>query len=277
MLPASARMPSVTPGIWTHLGQRARVWPGRNWPLGATWSPESTNFAVYAPNATACWVCLFDDDGVETRHQLTEHSLGIWHGALPGRRAGHALRLPGRRPVGARPRGCGSTRTSCCSTPTPWPPPARCAPEPAIFGYQMGDPTQRRRAGLRAVHRAQRRRRPVLRLGGRRRRCGAGGATPSIYELHVKGFTKLHDRVPEELRGTYAGLGSPAVVEYLARPRRHRRRAAAGAPVLLRAGAARARADELLGLQHDQLLRPRRRRTPRRATAASRSPSSSRW
>ena len=35
-----------------------------------------------------------------------------------------------------------------------------------------------------------------------------------IYELHVKGFTKLHDRVPEEQRGTYAGLGSPAVVEY---------------------------------------------------------------
>src|SRR3954470_10399047 len=88
MLPASARMRCVTPGIWTHLGQRARVWPGRNWPLGATWSPDSTNFAVYSPNATECWVCVFDDEGVETRHQLTERSLGIWHGAIPEVRPG---------------------------------------------------------------------------------------------------------------------------------------------------------------------------------------------
>ncbi|MCW2827979.1 MAG: glgX 2, partial [Marmoricola sp.] len=65
------------------------MWPGRAWPLGATWGEESTNFAVYAPNATALWVCLFadpegDKDGVETRHELTEQTLGIWHGALPG-------------------------------------------------------------------------------------------------------------------------------------------------------------------------------------------------
>ena len=48
------------------------------------------------------WVCLFDDDGNETRHQLTEQTLGIWHGALPGVDARHALRLPGRRALGAR-------------------------------------------------------------------------------------------------------------------------------------------------------------------------------
>lgn len=39
----------VTPGIWSHPGQTAKVWPGRNYPLGSTWSEESTNFAVYAP------------------------------------------------------------------------------------------------------------------------------------------------------------------------------------------------------------------------------------
>jgi len=84
----------VTPSTWTHLGQTAQVWPGRNWPLGATWSAESTNFAVYAPAATEVWLCLFEEgpDGgeLEVRHQLTEQSLGIWHGALPGVRPGTA-------------------------------------------------------------------------------------------------------------------------------------------------------------------------------------------
>src|SRR3954453_23657291 len=73
---------------WTRLGETASVWPGHNWPLGATWSEASTNFAVHAPNATALWVCLFDDDEDgsehETRYALTEQSLGIWHGAIPG-------------------------------------------------------------------------------------------------------------------------------------------------------------------------------------------------
>ena len=75
----------VTPSLWRNLGDRAPVWPGRNWPLGATWSPSSTNFAVHAPNATAVWLCLLDDgpgEG-ERRFPLTEQSLGIWHGALP--------------------------------------------------------------------------------------------------------------------------------------------------------------------------------------------------
>ena len=51
----------VTPGEWSAADERVDVWPGRNWPLGATWGEESTNFAVHAPDATAMWVCLFDD------------------------------------------------------------------------------------------------------------------------------------------------------------------------------------------------------------------------
>ena len=74
----------VTPREWTAAGESVAVWPGRNWPLGATWGEESTNFAVYAPEATCLWLCLFDEDGTETQHELTERSLGIWHGALPG-------------------------------------------------------------------------------------------------------------------------------------------------------------------------------------------------
>ena len=76
--------PPETSTVWKHDGETMAVWPGRNYPLGATWSSESTNFAVYAPEARALWVCLFDEAGVETRHRLTEQAVGVWHGAIPG-------------------------------------------------------------------------------------------------------------------------------------------------------------------------------------------------
>src|SRR4029077_6099129 len=62
------------------------AWPGSHQPLGATWGPQSTNFAVFAPEANGVELCLFDEvDGAdtETRYVLTERTLGIWHGALP--------------------------------------------------------------------------------------------------------------------------------------------------------------------------------------------------
>ncbi len=84
-----------------------------------------------------------------------------------------------------------------------------------------------------------------------------------IYELHVKGFTKLHPDVPEKLRGTYAGLGSDAAIRYLKSlgvtavellpVHEHRRRSAPG----------RKEAGELLGLQHARLFRPAAAVTPR--------------
>jgi hypothetical protein len=77
-----------------------------------------------------------------------------------------------------------------------------------------------------------------------------------IYETHVKGFTKLHPEVPEELRGTYAGLAQQPVIDYLVEPRRHQHRAAPGPALRARTDAARARAHELLGLQPRRLLRP---------------------
>ncbi|TCJ23187.1 glycogen debranching protein GlgX [Nocardioides jejuensis] len=191
----------------------APTWPGRHWPLGATWSEESTNFAVHAPAATAVWICLVDDEGVETRLQLTEHRLGIWHGAVPG--------VPPGTRYGFRADG-------------PWDPAGglRFNPEkllldpyaravsgvleagPAIFSHDLDDPTVR--SGLDSagsvplgvvVH-------DDFDWGGDallRRRW----RDTVIYELHTRGFTKLHDRIPAELRGTYAGLGHEVVTSYL--------------------------------------------------------------
>ena len=81
---ASDTMSRVTPGTWSRPGESAAVWPGRTWPLGVDWGEEATNVAIHAPEATRMWFCVFDDADAETRHELTEVSLGIWHGAIPG-------------------------------------------------------------------------------------------------------------------------------------------------------------------------------------------------
>jgi glycogen debranching enzyme GlgX len=217
----------------------APAWPGSHQPLGAEWGPESTNFAVHAPEATGVVLCLFDDDGsggeVETRYTLTERTLGIWHGAVPGL-------WPGQR-YGYRAEG-------------PWDPargrvfnPAKLLLDPyaravsgtvdptgPIHGYRHPGADTLRSGGdreqLEALRRAQ-----------RGPRCDTDSAPyvqrsvvvhddfdwgddelvrprtkwtdTVVYELHVKGFTARHTEVPEELRGTYAGLTTDAAVHYL--------------------------------------------------------------
>ena len=79
-----------------------------------------------------------------------------------------------------------------------------------------------------------------------------------IYEVHVKGFTKRHPGVREDLRGTYAGLASDEAIAHLRALGRHRRRAAAGAPQRRRAPPRGQGAHQLLGLQLDRLPRPAR-------------------
>ncbi len=189
------------------------MWPGRNWPLGATWSLESTNFAVYAPRATRAWICLFDNEGVETAHEMTEVSLGIWSGAVPGV-------APGTR-YGFRTDGPWDPDQGLRFNPAQLllDPYARAVsgdftPHPAAFDYVHGSP-QLRSDDDSAPY--------VPRCVVVHDEFDWGEDAPLrrrwrdtvIYELHVKGMTVLHDRVPPELRGTYAGLATPAVTDYL--------------------------------------------------------------
>ena len=271
---ASWTMPRV-PGLWRTRDEVAPIWPGTNHPLGSTWSEESTNFAVWAPEATAAYVCLVDDDGAEVRHRLTEQSLGIWHGAIPGvelgQRYGYRMAGPWQPALGLR-----FNPQKLLLDPYARAVSGTLVQDPAIFGYAVGALETR----------------DLLDSGDKvplsvvvddrfdwqddapqRRRW----RDTVIYELHVKGMTQLHDRVPEPLRGTYAGLATPAVTDYL-------RDLGVTAVELLpvhqfvhRAGGGGPRAEQLLGLQLDRLLRARTRRTRPPATAASRSPSSSRW
>ena len=90
-----------------------RVWPGRPFPLGATWDGEGTNFSLFSEHAEHVELCLFDGDDNETSVPLTERTAFNWHGYLPERRTGPALRLPRPRPLGARARAPLQLRTSC--------------------------------------------------------------------------------------------------------------------------------------------------------------------
>jgi glycogen debranching enzyme GlgX len=211
-------MAHVTPppdveSVWNHDGETREVWPGRNYPLGSTWSHESTNFAVYAPSAERVWVCLFDDDGAETRHLLTEHSLGVWHGALPGvspgTRYGYRAHGPWQPDAGMR-----FNAAKLLLDPYGKAVSGDLVVDDAIFGYVPGEPDT-----ISDLDSAPYVPRSVVvhddfRWGADtspRRRW----RDTVIYEMHVKGMTALHDRVPEELRGTYAGLATPAVTDYL--------------------------------------------------------------
>ncbi len=206
-------MTGVTPGQWTRAGETMPVWPGRHWPLGATWSPESTNFAVSSPGATSVSVCLFDEHGNETRHRLTEHTLGVWHGAVPGVAVGTRY---GYRADGAwdPKQGLRFNRHKLLLDPYARAVSDGVVPGPEVFGYDDTDPT--RPSTLDSA--ASMAKGVVVHDDfdwADDRRPGHAWLDTVVYELHVRGFTKCHDRIPEHLRGTFAGLGHPVVTDYL--------------------------------------------------------------
>jgi glycogen operon protein len=205
----------VTPGEWSSRDETVPVWPGQSWPLGATWSPDATNFAVYAPEATQLHVCLFDDEGRETRHRLTEHSLGIWHGAVPGvpvgARYGYRADGPWQPEQGRR-----FNVHKLLLDPYARAVSGGVTVDDSIYAHDVDEPDEPS-----ALDSAGSMPRSVVVRNAFD--WGPDGDPPIrrrwrdtvIYELHVKGFTRLHQEIPEELRGTYAGLGSPEVIRYL--------------------------------------------------------------
>jgi len=188
--------------------------PGESFPLGATWDGRGTNFAVFSEIAEAVDLCLFDDTGRETRIRLPERTAFCWHGYLPGVR-------PGQR-YGFRVHGpWNPSRGQRCN-------PAKLLVDPyaksisgdvewndAVFPYPLGgDDLQRDdRDSAPYVPKAV-----VIDDSFDWRRDRAPGRKlheTVIYEVHVKGFSKLRQDIPEHLRGTYAGLAHPASVDYL--------------------------------------------------------------
>jgi isoamylase len=189
------------------------VWPGRHLPLGAHFDGEATNFAVWSPDATGVAVCLFDEQGEETRLELTEHALGVWHGRLPG--VGRGQRY-GFRADGPWDPGHSRRFNPAKLLLDPY---ARAITgelvfDPALFGYRFGSPeTQDGRDSAPFVPRSVVVADEFDWEGDRHPRVAWSDTV--IYELHVKGFTRQHPDVPEQQRGTFAGLAHPVVLDYL--------------------------------------------------------------
>jgi len=188
------------------------VWPGEPYPLGATWDGVGTNFSVFSEVAERVELCLFADDGTETRVDLPETDGFVWHGYLPGimpgQRYGYRVHGPYRPEEGHR---CNPAKllldpyAKAVEGSVRW--------HEAVFSYHFADgrlntedsaPYMPKNVVIN----------PFFDWGGDRRPRTPYHQTV-IYEAHVRGLTMRHPHVPERLRGTYAGLAHPAVIEHL--------------------------------------------------------------
>ena len=190
-----------------------RPWPGRPAPLGATWDGEGTSFALFSSSAEAVDLCLFDERGTETRLPLEDRTGDVWHGYLPGVAPGQEY---GYRVDGPFDPASGQRHNPSKLLVDPY---ARALTggyrlHDAVFGSLPGrDRVQEHRDSAPHVPRSV-----VVHDAfpwGDDRRPGTPWADTVVYEVHVKGFTAGHPDVPEQLRGTYAGLAHPAAVEHL--------------------------------------------------------------
>jgi isoamylase len=191
------------------------VWPGAAYPLGATWDGSGTNFALFSEVAERVELCLFDDADAESRLQLSEVDGFVWHCYLPG--VG-----PGQR-YGYRVTGPYDPRRGHRCNP------AKLLLDPygkaidglvrwndALLGYRTDAPDQPSGTDSAPFMPRNVVVNPYFDWTGDRQLRTPYHQTV-IYEAHVRGLTFRHPQVPAELRGTYAGLASPPVIEHLTR------------------------------------------------------------
>jgi isoamylase len=197
------------------------IWPGKPNPRGATYDGAGVNFSVYSRGATKVEICLYDPAAPEReleRFELPEVHGFTWHGYVPGLEPGalYGLRVHGPFDPEAGHRFNPHKLLVDPYAKATWGEVDWRAP---VLGYRPDDP----RADLSFDDRDSAAGVPksVVVSGffdwGGDRRLDLPWRKTVIYELHVKGFTKLHPEVPESLRGTYAGLAHPKVIEHMKR------------------------------------------------------------
>ena len=189
------------------------AWPGAPYPLGATYDGTGTNFALFSEAADRVELCLFDEAGTETRVEVTEVDAFVWHCYLPqvqpGQRYGYRVHGPHNPSRGLR---CNPNKLLL--DPYAKATAGEIAWDQSLFGYTFGDQDSRNDEDSAAYMTKAVVINPFFDWEGDRR-LSVPYNESFIYEAHVKGLTKLHPDLPEELRGTYAGLGHPAITDHL--------------------------------------------------------------
>jgi isoamylase len=191
-----------------------RIWPGKPYPLGATWDGVGTNFSLFSEVAERIELCLFDASGNETRVDLPETTAFIFHGYLPnvgaGQRYGFRVHGPWEPEHGHR---CNPNKllldpySKAVDGEVEW--------NEAVFPYPFKESdTSRNDADSAAFMPKSVVINPFFDWAEDKRPHTPWHKT-IIYETHVKGFTMRHPGIPENLRGTYAGMAHPAALRYL--------------------------------------------------------------
>ena len=196
-----------------------QLFPGRSYPLGATWDGNGTNFALFSENATGVELCLYDDvyaKEAAATIPLREQTDQVWHGYLPGVGPGQ---LYGFRVLGPYEpeRGLRFNPSKLLLDPYAKAISGNIQWSDLLFPYILGNPD----ADLKADDRDDASSMPKSVVVDTTFDWGDDTLlrTPwhesIIYEVHVKGFTATHPEVEDKLRGTYAGLASPPAIRYL--------------------------------------------------------------
>ncbi len=197
------------------MAQQASIWPGTSYPLGATYDGVGTNFALFSEVAERVELCLFAEDGTETRFGLPEVDGFVWHGYLPGtgpgQRYGYRVHGPYDPAAGQR---CNPAKllldpyAKAIEGSVSW--------DPAVFAYPFGHPDDSNDHDSAPYVPRCVVINPFFSWDNDRHPRTPYHDTV-IYEAHVRGLTKLHPEVPESQRGTYQGLAHPAVIDHLHR------------------------------------------------------------
>lgn len=193
------------------------IYPGKPYPLGASWDGNGVNFALYADSATGVELCLFNNDQQETdKIKLKERTHQVWHCYLPGITPGQ---LYGYRVHGPYEPSNGNRfnpnkllldpYAKAISGVIDW--------HDSLFGYELGSPEED--LSFSGSDSAPFMPKSVVIDPNFAWEDDQLPRTPYhqsiIYETHVKGFTQLHPDIPEEIRGTYEAIGHPACIKYL--------------------------------------------------------------
>ncbi len=190
-------------------------WPGTPYPLGATYDGSGTNFALFSEVADRVELCLFADDGTETRVALPEIDAFVWHGYLPnvgpGQRYGYRVYGPYDPAAGHR---CNPGKllldpyAKAIDGEVEW--------DEACFSYRWNDHEQFNDRDSAPYLPKSVVVNPFF-LWDNDRAPRTPHNETVIYEAHVKGMTVRHPRIPDEIRGTYAALAHPAMIDHFSK------------------------------------------------------------
>src|SRR3954449_3344708 len=191
------------------------IWPGSSYPLGATYDGSGTNFGLFSEIAERVELCLFDDDGTETRVNLPERDAFVWHGYLPnvgpGQRYGFRVHGPYDPEHGLR---CNPSKllldpyAKAIDGEVDW--------DESCFSYRFDAPDEFNDADS-AAHMPKSVVISPFFSWDNDRHPRTPYNESVIYEAHVKGLTRQHPDIPENVRGTYAALAHPVMLEHYRR------------------------------------------------------------